>query len=106
MTVVDQANEKVDVYKIMIDNSLSLVAPAVSIDIDSLPLSAGDGIEITQDGYINAKVGNGLSTNASNEMVFMAGNGLSVVDGEVEVTILNLFGGTATEVNTPIDNTL
>ena len=106
VTVVDGALSTVTAYKIETNGALCAIAPSISIDVDDLPLSAGTGIEITQDGYINTKVGSGLSTDSSNNITFAAGNGLSVVDGVVEVAILNLYGGTATDVSTPIDNTL
>ena len=104
ITVVDSALSTVDVYKINADSSLSLVAPAIGID--DLPLSAGTGIEITEQGYVNAKVSGGLTSDAQSNITFASGNGLSVVDGKVDVTIFNLYGGTATDVDTPIDNTL
>ena len=104
ITVVDSALSTVDVYKINADSSLSLVAPAIGID--DLPLSAGTGIEITEQGYVNAKVSGGLTSDAQSNITFASGNGLSVVDGKVDVTIFNLYGGTATDVNTPIDDTL
>lgn len=106
ITVVDSALSTVDVYKINADSSLSLVAPAISINVDDLPLSAGTGIEITEQGYVNAKVSGGLTSDAQSNITFASGNGLSVVDGKVDVTIFNLYGGTATDVNTPIDSTL
>lgn len=103
VTVVDSETSAVDVYKINADSSLSLVAPLLSIDVDDLPISGGTAIEITTTGYINAKVGDGLSVNATtNEIDFAAGNCLSVVDGVVEVNVMNLFGGSATDVDTPI----
>ena len=104
ITVVDSALSTVDVYKINADSSLSLVAPAIGID--DLPLSAETGIEITEQGYVNAKVSGGLTSDAQSNITFASGNGLSVVDGKVDVTIFNLYGGTSTDVNTPIDNTL
>ena len=104
ITVVDSALSTVDVYKINADSSLSLVAPAIGID--DLPLSAGTGIEITKQGYVNAKVSGGLTSDAKSNITFASGNGLSVVDGKVDVTIFNLYGGTATDVDTPIDETL
>ena len=104
ITVVDSALSTVDVYKINADSSLSLVAPVIGID--DLPLSAGTGIEITEQGYVNAKVSGGLTSDAQSNITFASGNGLSVVDGKVDVTIFNLYGGTATDVDTPIDNTL
>lgn len=53
------------------------MAPAISIDVDDLPLSAGTGIEITQDGYINANLSTGLGVDAENNLVV----GFGTIDG-------------------------
>lgn len=84
VTVVDSAASAVTVYKIDYDSSLTKIAS------NGIMLSGGDGIEVTEAGYINAKVSTGLS----------------VVNGNIEVMILNIYGGTATDVNTPIDSSL
>lgn len=106
MTVVNSALSTVTAYKLETNGEICAVAPSISIDVDDLPLSAGTGIEITHDGYINTKLDGGLSANAQNEIGVNAGNGLSVVNGAVEVNILNIYGGSATAVNTEIDNSL
>ena len=77
ITVVDGDQDKVTVYKIETDGQISTVAPAISIDVDDLPLSAGTGIEITQDGYINANLSTGLGVDAENNLVV----GFGTIDG-------------------------
>ena len=104
VTVVDQATGTVDVYKINTDSTLSLVAPAIKIDVDDLPLSAGNGIEITETGYINAKVSGAISTDNDENIILNVGDGLKIENNAVQINVLNLFGGTATEVSTEIYN--
>lgn len=53
------------------------MAPTISIDVDDLPLSAGTGIEITHDGYINTNLSTGLGVDAENNLVV----GFSTIDG-------------------------
>lgn len=96
VTVVDSDKGSVDVYKINIDNSLSLVAPAIKIDVTDLPLSAGTGVEFTEDGYVNAKIAAGLSFDKDKKIAVNTGAGLSVdADNNIMLAILELDGGSA-----------
>ena len=77
ITVVDGATSSVTAYKIETNGEISAVAQAISINVDDLPLSAGTGIEITQDGYINANLSTGLGVDSGNNLVV----GFSAIDG-------------------------
>lgn len=77
ITVVDGATSSVTAYKIETNGEISAVAPAISINVEDLPLSAGTGIEITQDGYINTNLSTGLGVDSGNNLVV----GFSAIDG-------------------------
>lgn len=77
ITVVDNDTSAVTAYKIEVDGSISAIAPAIEIDVDDLPLSAGTGIEITQNGYINANLSTGLDVDSRNNLIVS----LSAIDG-------------------------
>ena len=77
ITVVDEEQDKVTAYKIETNGEISAVAPPISIVVDDLPLSAGTGIEITHDGYINANLSTGLGVDAGNNLIV----GFSTIDG-------------------------
>lgn len=68
VTVVNSGLSTVTVYKINTDNTLAPIAPSISIDVDDLPLSAGTGVEITTDGYINTNLSTGLNTDDQNNI--------------------------------------
>lgn len=80
ITVVDGKLSSVTAYKIEIDGTISAVAPILSVD--DLPISAGTGIEITKAGYINTKLGSGLSADTSNN---------------IYISLKEIDGGSATE---------
>lgn len=93
ITVVDGTLSTVTAYKIETDGQLCAVSP--KIDVHDLPISAGTGIEITDAGYVNAKVGAGLCVDLSNNITVAAGNGLSIVNNTIAIGALLLDGGNA-----------